>query len=373
MRSDMGETIRGLQTACRFYCRPTIQEGVVKTGAKRTFLVCATVLTTTVSAWAQVEANRVVQTPLPAPEPVRPGEPQPLFTVNDNTLGYRYWIRGTDPGAGQSPKNVVFFNHFDVWAYGTNFLAIDWLKASNGSAPPIGTPAAPCDQNGPLDPPGSSRCPGYTEFYGLLRSTFGWNQIFNTKVFSVGPLTNIEFIVGVDVNSDNTSEASAKRDVVGGLQFDFQTPYKGTLTVGVMGYKEWQHDGFASIFTSLPNPNPSGNVAFNPTWDIEMNYYQPLGDTPFTFRSTAVIHGQKGCGEPCEPAGPGPLRANEYLTLQQLVFDVGQVLWDEPRRYVIFGGYRWWKNKFGITANQPNGYFPGTVESTWTGGTAIKF
>jgi hypothetical protein len=191
-------------------------------------------------------------------------------------------------------------------------------------------------------PPGSQRCRGYREIHGLFRSTLGWNQIFNTKAFSVGPLTNIEFIVGGDFNTDNTTEASRKRDLVGGLQFDFQTPYKGTLNVGVMAYQEWQHDGFASTFAFtppvLPYPNPSGNVRFNPTWDIEINYTQPLGNTPFTFRSLAVVHGQKGCGEPCEPTGPGPLRTNEYLTQQQLVFDVGQVLWNEPHRYVIFGG-----------------------------------
>jgi hypothetical protein len=40
---------------------------------------------------------------------------------------------------------------------------------------------------------------------------------------------------------------------------------------------------------------------------------------------------------------------------------------------VIFGGYRWWKNKFGISPDQPNGYFVGTAESTWLAGTAMKF
>jgi hypothetical protein len=55
------------------------------------------------------------------------------------------------------------------------------------------------------------------------------------------------------------------------------------------------------------------------------------------------------------------------------VFDVGQVVWNLPQRYVIFGGYRWWKNKFGIEPNQPNGYFVGTTESTWLAGTAMKF
>jgi nucleoside-specific outer membrane channel protein Tsx len=225
-------------------------------------------------------------------------------------------------------------------------------------------------------------CPGYTEIYALIRSTLGWNQIFNTKAFSIGPLTNIEFIVGGDYNVDNTTEGSAKRDVVGGLQFDFQTPYKGSLTVGVMAYQEWQHDGFAAFLAATPGtyqiyPNASGNVRFDPTWDIEINYTQPLGDTPFTFRSVATIHGQKGCGEPCGFGAPGYLRTNEYFTQQQLVFDVGKVLWNEPQRYVIFGAYRWWDNKFGIAATQPiNGVpqrVPGAIETGWSGGAAMKF
>jgi hypothetical protein len=354
----------------------------VKTLVKLTFVVCAIALMMPVAARAQVDANRVLSTPIPAPETLKPGEKPPLFIVNDNTLGYRYAATGTDPGSGKTPKNDLWFNHFDVWAYGTNFVSFDWLTATNGRVPPLGAPAAPCDQGYPTYTPGSQLCPGYTEIYALIRSTLGWNQIFNTKAFSIGPLTNIEFIVGGDYNVDNTTEGSAKRDVVGGLQFDFQTPYKGSLTVGVMAYQEWQHDGFAAFLAATPGtyqiyPNASGNVRFDPTWDIEINYTQPLGDTPFTFRSVATIHGQKGCGEPCGFGAPGYLRTNEYFTQQQLVFDVGKVLWNEPQRYVIFGAYRWWDNKFGIAATQPiNGVpqrVPGAIETGWSGGAAMKF
>ena len=215
----------------------------------------------------------------------------------------------TNPGAGETPKDDVNFTHFDVWAYGTNFFTIDWLKATNAKAPTLGTPASPCDQNGPLDPPGSQRCPGYTEIYGLFRSTFGWNQIFNTKAFTIGPLTNIEFALGADVNTDNTTLGSAKRSIQGGLQADFLAPYTGFLNIGVFAYKEWQHDGFASTFPFEPIPNPSGKVEFSTTWAVEVNYMQPLGflpsSIPLTYKALVSMHGDKGCGETCAPLGSG--------------------------------------------------------------------
>jgi hypothetical protein len=72
-------------------------------------------------------------------------------------------------------------------------------------------------------------CAGASEIYGLFRSTFGWNQIFNTKAFNVGPLNNISFEVGMDANTENRYFGAAKRDVVAGLQFAFDLPYKGYL------------------------------------------------------------------------------------------------------------------------------------------------
>src|SRR5262245_11296573 len=113
------------------------------------------------------------------------------------------------------------------------------------------------------------------------------------------------------------------------------------------------------------------------THTVEINYSQPLAFLPawlpLKYKALVVMHGPKGCGEPCQPLGPGFLRTTEYLTQQYLVFDVGQAFWNLPQRYVIFGGYRWWKNKFGISPDQPNGFVVGTTESTWLMGTAMKF
>ena len=307
----------------------------------------------------------------PVKAPPAPPAAAPFFLVNDNSVTYRYEFNATNPGAGETPKHAVSFSHFDVWAYGTNFFNIDWLKATNNRAPPFGTPAAPCDA---VDPPGTRRCDAYTEIYALVRSTFGWNQIFNTKAFSWGPLTNIEFAVGADVNTDNTTLASAKRSIQGGLQFDFATPYKGFINVGAFVYKEWQNDGFAAqgVGNGL---NLSGKVDFDPTWAIEALYVQPLAfqPLPLTFKSFAVIHGPKGCGEPCGPVGPGLKRTTEYLTQQTLLLDVGKLAWGKPDQFAVWTAYRWWKNKFGIDPNQPGFSFPFTVESTWLTGATWTF
>lgn len=327
-----------------------------------------------VAAWLAMTPGqaRAADPPKPAAAPAAP-----VFTVNDNTIGYYYAFTATNPGAGPSPKHVVAFTHFDVWTYGANFVNVEWLKATNAQAPPFGAPAAPCDQGGPLDPPGSTRCSGYTEIYGFFRSIFGWNQIFDTKAFAVGPLTNIEFAVGADANTDNTTLASAKRAIQAGLQFDFAAPYGGFLNVGVFVYKEWQHNGFAVTFPVQPIPNPGGRVDFDPTWAVEITYSQPLGflppAVPLTYKAVAVLHGSKGCGEPCAPLGPGLRRINEYLTQQSLTLDLGKMLWDRPKRLSIWAGYRWWKNKFGIAPNQPSGPFVGTLESTWLAGAAVTF
>ncbi len=225
----------------------------------------------------------------------------------------------------------------------------------------------PCDRGAPF-----GGCSGYTEIYGFFRSTFGWNQLTGTKNFAFGPLTNISFIVGADLNTDNTSLESAKRSIEGGVQFDFAAPYKGFLNVAVVAYKEWQNDGFAALGTI----NPSGKVDFDTTWGIEALYVQPLGflppSIPLTFKSLLVIHGPKGCGEVCNP-GPGLQRTTEYLTQQTLALDVGQMVWNKPGKVSVFGAYRYWKNKFGIDPNQSFGTFPFTVESTWLAGATITF
>ena len=294
---------------------------------------------------------------------VKAVSPVPFFFVNDNSIGYRYEFVATNPGAGKTPKNVLNFTHFDVWAYGTNFFTVDWLKATS-----MQTPTA--DGGAP-----------YTEIYGFFRSTFGFNEVFGTKAFSAGPLTNVSLMIGADLNTDNTRLASAKRSIEAGIQFSFATPYKGFLNLTPTIYKEWQHDGFAVAFGG--GTNPSGNVDFKTTWGFEYLWVQPLAfqPLPLTFKAFGTVHGDKGCGEPCGAgAQQGLTRKIEWYAQENLELDVGKLIGYRPGMYSMFVGYRYWVNKFGINpvqtpaaAGNGSGNFTGTVESTWLVGANIAF
>jgi len=281
---------------------------------------------------------------------VKPVSAVPFFFVNDNSVSYHYEFMATNPGADKTPKHVLTFTHFDVWKYGTNFINIDWLKATSRTPTATGTE-------------------GYTEIYGFFRSTFGFNEVFGTKSFSMGPLTDVSLMVGADLNTDNTGLGSAKRSIETGIQFSFAMPYKGFLNLTPTIYKEWQHDGFAAG-SAL---NPSGAVDFSTTWGFEYLYVQPLAfipSVPLTFKAFGTVHGPKGCGEPC---AVGLVRGTEWYAQENLELDIGKLVWNKPGMYSVWGGYRYWVNKFGIKPNQPFGNFIATVESTWLLGATVAF
>src|SRR3979490_1226738 len=127
----------------------------------------------------------------------------PFFFVIDDRVTYSYIFNGTDPGVftvrpdgtfnGKTAKQVYSFTHFDAWAYGTNFFTISMFKSDHND------PANGCAF------PNPGNCAGATEIYGLFRSTFGFNEIFNPKAFSVGPLHNVSFEIGADANTENNT------------------------------------------------------------------------------------------------------------------------------------------------------------------------
>lgn len=302
----------------------------------------------------------------------------PFFLVNDNRLTYSYQFTATDPGMpGSTPKNVVALTHFDVWAYGTNFINLELLKSGAND------PAAPClGQN--------QGCAGATEFYGLFRSTFGFNEIFHTHAFSIGPLHNVSLEVGADANTENTFLAPAKRDVVAGVQFGFDLPYKGYLNVAPLYYQEWNHNSFLTPGFTAPFPGiVDGNTHFNGTWAVELNYYMDLGFLPETLRYFAVsgragFYGPKGTGAAAGVVSPTNNTKTEINSEPiRLTFDASRMMWGSKYTHFVdlWVAYRYWHNKFGLDDSNPaNGVcFTNGVnnhsctEKSLSSGVSIKF
>ncbi|MGO8910372.1 MAG: hypothetical protein ACLQDM_13780 [Bradyrhizobium sp.] len=324
----------------------------------------------------------------------------PFFFVIDDRVTYSWMPKGTDPGAyslkpgggidGTTAKSVYSFTHFDVWAYGTNFFTISMYKSDHND------PAGPCSNAGVLLSGAPANCAGATEFYGLIRSTFGWNELFGTKQFTMGPLHNISFEVGADGEAENSFLAPAKRDFVAGLQFAFDLPYKGYINVAPLAYKEINHNAFDQCGLFGPGTPgvtciADGNTDFKTTWAVEINYYMDLGFLPpemqyFAISGRAGFYGPKGNqNEPLGVLGGGTATKTEINSEPiRLTFDASKAIWGPKYSQFVttWVAYRYWQNKFGLDHNAAPGVCTlnnGTVstnsctESTVYAGVTVKF
>jgi hypothetical protein len=354
---------------------------------------------------------------LPVKVKAKPVPDLPFFLVIDDRVTFSYIGRGTNPGYysvnpangtanGNTAKSVYSFTHFDVWAYGTNFFSINMFKADHNA------PAAPCTNTGVIQsatvggfasPAVAAQCAGYTEFFGLLRSTYGWNEIFNTKAFSYGPLHNISFEIGAEGEADNSTLAPNKRAFEAGLQFAFDLPYKGYFNVAPLAYRELNHNAFNQCGSAFAagaiagvNCNLDGTTNFKTTWAVEINYYMDLGFLPesinyFAISGRAGWYGAKGDANGLPLAsGPGVLSTATKTELNsepiRLTFDASKAFWGPKYAQFVttWVSYRYWQNKFGLDHNAELGVCQvGTVaahistntctESSYQAGITVKF
>jgi len=332
----------------------------------------------------------------------------PWFILIDDRVTYSYIFTAAQPGMwsvrpdgtvnAKTAKQVYSFTHFDIWQYGTNFFTISLYKSDHND------PAAPCINAGISSALLPANCAGASEIYGLFRSTFGFNQLFNTKAFTVGPLQNVSFEVGMDANTENRFFGAAKRDVVAGLQFEFALPYKGYFNVAPLMYWEYyNHNSFAQCNSGFSGPVPGvsclsdGNTKFKPTWAVETNYYMDLGFLPenfqfFSISGRAAWYGQKGTDTEPLPVVPGftngvfPTKVEFNSEPIRLTFDASKAAWGQKFSHFvdIWVAYRYWQNKFGLDHNAPSAACSATVggitrpsgactESSLYSGITVKF
>jgi hypothetical protein len=314
---------------------------------------------------------------LPVKAKVKPIVDVPFFFVIDDRVTYSYIFNAAQPGAytvrpdgtvnGKTAKSVYSFTHFDAWAYGTNFFTISLFKSGHND------PASPCTNAGVNIFGTASDCAGASEIYGLFRSTFGFNEIFNTKAFTMGPLRNVSFEIGMDANTENRFFGAAKRDVVAGLQFAFDLPYKGYVNVAPLVYWEFlNHNSFSQCGLFGPGIpgltcNSDGNTSFRPTWAVEVNYYMDLGFLPenfqyFSISGRAGWYGPKGDSNSLPfLSGPGRFSTASKPELNsepiRLTFDASKAFMGPKYSHFVdvWVAYRYWQNKFGLDHNATPG------------------
>lgn len=275
-----------------------------------------------------------------------------IFDYSDTSLSWSFNFTTREPNLlYAASKNVFTLTHIDAWKYGTNFLNIDLLKSDSRD------PEAPWAGPGFPVPPGGIG-DGAFEAYGLYRGALSFNQMFNTVAFTFGPVSDVSFYFGGDLESKNTALGPRKKDFVVGLQASFKVP--GYLNVAAALYKEWNHNGIVAL-----QGNPPGTaewVDFNPTATFEAEYMQPLTFTGFPFKISGNTHVVLPRGRD----GFGRETVAEFYTDNRLTLDVGRFLADKPNLFDAFVGYRFWLNKFGDNPYPPNiAPIPGTMESTF--------
>ena len=316
------------------------------------------------------------------PPPSKPDEENPILSSVDNRITIAHTFQATGPGHwsrnpdgtinGKTEKQAYSLTHLDVWDYGTNYLDISIYKSGNND------PAASCinagvtarsDGTAPRTP-SRRTCHGQTEVYVLLRSTFAWSKIFDTKAFAEYPLKDVSFEVGLDANHQNDYNGAAKRAVVAGLRFDFELPYKGTLKVAPLIYYEFaNHSRFMECEGGQSSPASAGlgvsctvggRKRYRPTWSIETAYnvnLETLDQTLklFAISGRATFRGPKGNQN--APLGGTSGGAATKLEINsepvRVSFDAGKALGASRRSHQmeVWVAYRYWRNKFGLDAN----------------------
>jgi hypothetical protein len=322
----------------------------------------------------------------------------PFFLVNDTSVSFTWYPNATDPGvcAGATPlgfcpgtnnsfnKYVGSATHFDVWAYGTNFFNVDYIKS---------------DKNDPIQ--GVAGAEGSAEVYAFGRSVISGNAVTGTKWFSNWFFKDVGFEFGGDANTQNNFLAPEVRKLDLGAAFTFNLP--GTVILGVLAQKEWNHNQFDTVVAGGTTLF-TGDREFHWAPRLELAMSEPLTflPIPLTWNSYTGVTFPKGTGistanlaAASNPAaGPGITQwqelssetKTEVFEDNRLTLDISKIWWGKAGIWDGYVGWRYWYNKFGLDHNNGSvssagctqaGAFscaPGTaIESTVYIGTTYHF
>jgi hypothetical protein len=342
--------------------------------------------------------------PLKAP----PIKEVPFFLVNDTSVSFTWYPNATDPGVGAGgvpagwcgttvagtsgcgknsfDKFVGSVTHFDVWAYGTNFFNVDYLKSNS---------------NDPIR--GLAGASGAAEVYAFGRSTISLNAVTGTKWFSNWFFKDVGFEFGGDANTENNQLSPEVRKLDLGAAFTFNLP--GTVILGVLAQKEWNYNSFDETGVSQFTGCAAGVACFTgdrefkwaPRLELVMSEPLTFLPIPLTWNSFTGVTFPKGSGlsgahEAALFNGLTPWvqdtneTKTEVFVDNRLTLDISKIWWGKAGIWDGYVGWRYWYNKFGTDHNNGDfsvsgcsqlgtlGCAPGTsIENTVYLGTTYHF
>ncbi len=232
---------------------------------------------------------------------------------SDNSFHLAYGTAYREPFDPTNIGKTIFsYTHVDGYKWGSNFLNLDFLYSTSAEGDDIQGAS-------------SISSAGALEVYTVYRNTFSFNKIGNTKTFTFGPVRDVGFVAGIDLNTKNHAFSSRKIMPVAGIGFALNVP--GFLNVELLANKEWGVNGIVGRSTSF-----DVTPMFAVSWGIPV--YGPV-----TFEGYGDVNLPKGNG------GFGSDTVTEVLVHPKVMLDVGKVFGSNG--YQIGVGYEYWLNKFG--------------------------
>ena len=277
------------------------------------------------SAAAQESSSTVTEAPIvTAAQPATETQKAQFQPQGSDTVSYWYGINYRTPfvmipntgKAANIARNSVEYIHVGSVGILNNFADVT-VSMSNMSEPAAA---------------GGS---GATEAYVILREGIGLNELTHSSAFKKGPLRNVAFEVGANLETKNSSFAPAERTIYIGPKFVFAVP-KGFFNVGLHYRKEWNHEG---VLGKPENYTPNFNI--EPTWMVPFR----IGKAQLAFSGFAEYNSPKG------KDSFGSETVSEYLIRSVMALDIGSLLMHKPQLLDLNGGLWGWHNEYGKPAS----------------------
>lgn len=261
-------------------------------------------------------------------------------TWSDSFLGYRYGTQFHEPSNTKDVrKHVLQYSQSSGYSVGQNFVNLDILQS---------------DKNDPS----SGGDTGATEFYLTYRHQLHLGKLLE-RDFSFGPVKEVAFTAGFDLNTKNTTFAPRKRLVVAGPTLKFKVPNAGFFDLSLLAGKEWNHCGLASCTDHEHGFDTQ--LILSAAWGLPFQ----AGPVPLKFQGFLNYNTDKGKDY------AGVKTEAETLMRTSLMVDVGQMAAGRKNTLLMGVGYEMWLNKFGnhataagVTKPGINTYAP-TLQVEW--------